>query len=284
MHDVPFNIAPDRFAGGPAHHSKWQQGAIVFAKRRMNRIFRSDGRSLIVAMDHVGFSNKPLPGLMCPEETIRKCVVNGADAIMTTAGTARSCQEQVGEAGLILTISSIERPAIDLAVDTALRMGADAVKVLVYPFQHTPEQSMLNLTWLGAECSAWGMPLLAETIPGGWAGAPEMRAADALAAGARVAAEAGADFIKTFATAEPRDFQTVAGNCPVPVVILGGEKAASDRDLLAGIKAVLDNGAAGVAIGRNIWSQPNPGRIVAAIAAMMHDGASVDEALEVKGK
>jgi DhnA family fructose-bisphosphate aldolase class Ia len=256
----------------------------VFAKRRMNRIFKPDGRSLIVAMDHVGFSNKPLPGLMCPQDTIRQCVANGADAIMTTVGTARTAQDQVGDAGLILTISSIERPAIDLAVDSALRMGADAVKVLVYPFQHTPEPSMLNLTWLGAECSAWGMPLLAETIPGGWTGGPEMRTPDALAAGARVGAEAGADFIKTFATAEAKDFRTVAGNCPVPVVILGGEKAASDRDLLAGIKAALDNGAAGVAIGRNIWSHPNPGRIVAAITALMHDNASVDEALQLTGK
>ncbi|HEX9013227.1 MAG TPA: hypothetical protein VF813_06915, partial [Anaerolineaceae bacterium] len=77
----------------------------------MKRIFRPDGRSLIVAMDHVGFMNKPLAGLMSAGDTIAQCVEAGADAIMTTAGTAQCCMSQIGNAGLILTISSYERPA-----------------------------------------------------------------------------------------------------------------------------------------------------------------------------
>jgi len=253
----------------------------MFAKRRMNRIFRLDGRSLIVAMDHVGFMNKPLPGLMNAGPTIHECVASGADAIMTTAGTATGCQKEVGGAGLILTISSHDRPAIDLAVENALRMGADAVKVLVYPFEHQPEPSMLNLTWLGAQCAAWGMPLLAETIPGGWAGGPDMRTPEMLAAGARVGAEAGADFIKTFPASDPATFKVIADNCPVPVVVLGGEKAASDRDLLAAVKAQIDNGASGVAMGRNLWGHATPGKLTAALAAIIHDNASVDAALKL---
>ncbi|HLF28904.1 MAG TPA: fructose-bisphosphate aldolase [Anaerolineae bacterium] len=255
----------------------------MFKKRRMNRIFKPDGRSLIVAMDHVGFMNKPLPGLIRANETIRECVANGADAIMTTYGTATACVDEIGDAGLILTISSFERPAIDLAVEHALRLGADAIKVLVYPFQNQPEPSILNLTWLGAQCAAWGLPLLAETIPGGWAGGPEMRTPEMLAAGARIGAEAGADFIKTFATGDPAQFRIVADNCPVPVVILGGEKAGSDRDLLQGVKAQLDHGAAGVAMGRNLWGHPQPGRITAALVALIHHQAGVDEALEEMG-
>ncbi len=256
----------------------------MFLKRRMNRIFKPDGHSLIVAMDHVGFEKKTLPGLIRPHETIRRCVANGADAIMTTYGTATACMNEIGDAGLILTISSHERPAIDLAVDNALRMGADAVKVLVYPFQSQPEPSILNLTWLGAQCAAWGMPLLAETIPGGWMAGPEMRTPEALAAGARVGAEAGADIIKTFATGDPAQFRIVADNCPAPVVILGGEKAGSDRGLLEAVKAQIDNGAAGVAMGRNLWGHPAPDRITAALAAIIHENASVNEALQEMGK
>ncbi|MGH2592060.1 MAG: class I fructose-bisphosphate aldolase [Anaerolineae bacterium] len=252
----------------------------MFSKRRMNRIFKPDGRSLIVAMDHVGFEKKTLPGLIRANETIRQCVASGADAIMTTAGTAMACMNEIGSAGFILTISSYGRPAIDLAVESALRMGADAVKVLVYPFQNNLEPSMLNLTWLGAQCAAWGMPLLAETIPGGWAGGPDMRTPEALAAGARVGAEAGADFIKTFPATDPSQFRIVADNCPAPVVILGGEKAGSDRELLQGVKAHIDNGAAGVAMGRNLWGHSQPGKITAALAAIIHGNASVDEALE----
>lgn len=253
----------------------------MFAKRRMNRIFKPDGRCLIVAMDHVGFMNKPLPGLIRANDTVRKCVANGADAIMTTFGTARACAEEIGDAGLILTISSYERPAIDLAVETGLRLGADALKVLVYPFQNNPEPSMLNLSWLGAQCNAWGMPLLAETIPGGWTAGPEMRTPEALAAGARLGAEAGCDFIKTFPTSDPTQFHIVAENCPVPVVILGGEKANSDKELLQAVKAQIDNGAAGVAMGRNLWGHSSPDRITAALAAIIHENATVDEALGV---
>lgn len=253
----------------------------MFAKRRMNRIFGPDGRCLIVAMDHVGFMNKPLAGLTRANETIARCVANGADAIMTTYGTATSCMAEVGDAGLILTVSSYERPAIDLAVENALRIGADAVKVLVYPFEHQPEPSMLNLTWLGAQCAAWGMPLLAETIPGGWGGGPDMRTPEVLSAGARVAVEAGADFIKTFPMSEAAQFKVIADNCPVPVVVLGGEKAGSDRELLEGVKAQIDNGAAGVAMGRNLWGHPAPDKITAALTAIIHGNASVDDALKL---
>ena len=253
----------------------------MFTKRRMNRIFRPDSRSLIVAMDHVGFMNKPLPGLMRANETIRDCVANGADAIMTTFGTASACLNEIGDAGLILTISSFERPAIDLAVENALRLGADAVKVLVYPFQNQPEPSMLNLTWLGAQCAAWGMPLLAETIPGGWTAGPDMRTPEALAAGARVGVEAGADFIKTFPMSDPAHFKVIADNCPAPVVVLGGEKAGSDHDLLQAVKAQIDNGAAGVAMGRNLWGHATPGKLTAALVALIHNNASVDEALKL---
>ena len=252
----------------------------MFTKRRMNRIFKPDGRTLIVAMDHVGFMNKPLPGLIRPNETVRQCVLHGADAIMTTVGTAQACLDDVGDAGLILTIPSFERPAIDLAVDRALRLGVDAIKVLVYPFQNSTEPGLINLTWLGAECAAWGMPLLAEPIPGGWKAGPDMRTPEVLAAGARVCAEAGVDFVKTFATSDPTQFQLVADNCPVPVVVLGGAKTDDVRDLLEGVQVAVSHGAAGVAIGRNIWAHPQPDRIVSALAAILHENASTDEAMK----
>lgn len=253
-----------------------------FSKLRMHRIFKPDRRTVIVAMDHLGFMNAPLPGLMDAVPTVVDCVNNGADAIMTTPGTARLLAGSLGDAGLIVTLATMAAPAMENAVEQALRIGADCLKVLAYPFEHQPEQSMIDLAWLGAECDAWGMPLLAETIPGGWGGGDEWRTPEALAAGARVGFEAGADFIKTY-VGDPAGFQTVADNCPVPVVILGGAPAGEDRALLQTVRDAVDNGAAGVAIGRNIWSHDKPGGITAAIAAIVHDDASVDEALRELG-
>lgn len=250
----------------------------------MHRIFRDDGRTLIVAMDHVGFMNKPMPGLIHPHKTVRDCVRAGADAIMTTIGTARACMDEIGSAGMILTIPSTERPALDGAVETALRIGADAVKVLVTPFVSHPEPSILNQIRLGQECEAWGMPLLSEPIPGGWTAGEEMRTPEAISAGARVACEAGADFVKTFLTQTAADFSLVADNCPVPVVVLGGAKSNDDRDVLQAVKDAIDNGAAGVAMGRNIFGHPEPGRLVAGLSAIIHEGADVEQALKEMGK
>jgi DhnA family fructose-bisphosphate aldolase class Ia len=252
----------------------------MFDKRRMKRVFREDGRTLIVAMDHVGFMNKPMEGLMDASPTIAECVSGGADAIMTTMGTAKHCIDAVGTAGLILTIPSAALPATEKAVETAIRIGADAVKVLVYPFQANPEPTVLAQIRLAHDCEEWGMPLLSEPIPGGWTGGDDMRTPEAIAAGARVAAEAGADFVKTLPTADPADFQLVAENCPVPVVVLGGAKADDDRSLLESVKASMDNGAAGIAMGRNVFSHKKPGALVAALAAIIHDEASVDDALK----
>lgn len=256
----------------------------MYSKRRMNRIFRPDGRSLIVAMDHVGFMNKPLEGLVQPRSTVLECVAHGADAIMTTLGTAKACMGQIGDAGLILTIPSAAQPATDMAVETALRIGADAIKVLIYPFQANPEPSVLAQIRLSHDCEAWGMPLLSEPIPGGWTAGEEMRTPQAIAAGARVAAEAGADFVKTLPTADPADFRLVADNCPVPVVVLGGAKAESDRELLESVRLAMDNGAAGVAMGRNVFSHSRPGAIVHALAAIIHEDATVEEALKEIGQ
>ncbi|MGA9193119.1 MAG: hypothetical protein WBZ24_15420 [Anaerolineales bacterium] len=255
----------------------------MFIKRRMHRIFKPDGRTLIVAMDHVGFMNKPLQGLIEPHKTVSDCVAHGADAIMTTAGTAQACRDEIGSAGLILTIPSAAQPATDKAVEHALRIGADAIKVLVAPFQSNPEPSILVQIKLGHDCTAWGMPLLSETIPGGWGGGEDMRTPEVIAAGARVGAEAGADFVKTLSTSDPADFDIVAQNCPVPVVVLGGAKADSDEELLESVKVALDHGASGVAIGRNIFSHPQPGRLVAALSALIHENASVAEALKEMG-
>jgi DhnA family fructose-bisphosphate aldolase class Ia len=125
------------------------------------------------------------------------------------------------------------------------------------------------------------MPLLVETVPGGFEAGPEMRTPEKIAAAARIGVEMGADFIKTFFTTER--FDVVTHNVPVPIVILGGEKAASERDLLESVKKAMDAGAKGVAIGRNIWQHAHPDRITAAIAAIVHGNATVEQALKELG-
>ncbi len=248
--------------------------------RRMKRLFQDDGHCLIVAMDHVGYMNRPAEGLQDAESTIRAVVAGGADVIMTTLGTAEQSAEAIGHAGLLLSLT----PSVDTvgyAVDSAIRLGADGVKIMTYPWLESDPQSVLLCACMAAECRKWGLPLLAETIPGGFFADAEMKTPERIAAGARVGAEAGADYVKTFYTGDPASFKVVVQNSSVPVVILGGGKVDTDRDLLETVRNAMDAGAVGVAMGRNIWGHDDPEGITAAIAAVIHQGASVDEALQL---
>jgi len=255
-------------------------------KRRMHHLFREDGRVFIVAMDHAGFSDKPLPGMIHPGETIRKVVAGGADVVMTTFGTATNFTEELAGCGLIVSIGTGSPMGI-YAVEAALSIGADGLKTMTYPWLASDPNSVLNALRVGAECHKWGMPYLVETIPGGFFGDGKFRTMDdklrtpeKIAAGARIGAEAGADFIKTFYTGSPETFKVVTDNCHVPVIILGGGKTDSDRELLEVVKDSLDGGGKGVAMGNNIWRHEHPDKIVAAIASIIHDGATVDQALK----
>ena len=247
----------------------------------MGRIFKPDGRTLIVAMDHSGYMNAELPPLAPLAERVQECSGAGADAFLINYGLAKGLGRAIGDAALIMTITTNLSPAAEAGVEQALRLGADGIKVLTYPFENNPEPSMLTLASLAAECDRWGMPLLSETIPGGWAGGPDMRTAEAVGAGARVGVAAGADFIKTFMVQGEGEFAKVVTEAQAPVVILGGAKGDDERGLLATVRSALDQGASGIAMGRNVWGAPNPGKMVAALAALIHDDASVDDAMGV---
>ena len=65
----------------------------------------------------------------------------------------------------------------------------------------------------------------------------------------------------------------------MPVVIAGGPKMDSDRDILEMVRGSIDAGGAGVSIGRNVFQHENPTKMVKAICAIVHEDKNVDEAL-----
>lgn len=248
-----------------------------YTKRRLRRIFNTDHKTVIVAMDHGNYLDRPMAGVSDPARIVRETLAAGADAILTTFGTAMRCGDALGRGGLILSVGD-DMPAAEVAVARALQLGADALKVILYPFTGN-RQNQANCERLGMDCAEWGLPFLVETIPGTFAAGPEMRTPEKVAAGARIGAECGADFIKTFYTGSADTFRLVLENATLPVVVLGGERAADARDALAQIYDAMQAGASGVAVGRNIWGHESPARMTAAIAAIVHGGASVDEAM-----
>ena len=100
-----------------------------------------------------------------------------------------------------------------------------------------------------------------------------------IALGARVAAEHGADIVKTYYT--PEDFEKVTGGCPVPIAIAGGPKCETDEDTLRMIRGALDGGALGVVMGRNIWQSEHPVKLIKAVRAMIHENIGLKEAVDM---
>ena len=102
-----------------------------------------------------------------------------------------------------------------------------------------------------------------------------------MAHAARVGAELGADIIKTTYTGDIATFQNVVRSCPVPLVIAGGPKVETVREILQMVHDSIKAGGAGVSIGRNVFQHPNPTRMVQALSALVHKGASINESLKI---
>lgn len=241
--------------------------------RRMNRIFHPDGRALIVAFDH-GLIDGPAPGMEQPGPVLQQIVGGGADAILTSYGTARRYAEALASVGLILRLDGGGTKLGDMGpgaqfytVEDALRLGADAVAVSAFPGSPEERSTLRTLAKVIGQAHAWGLPVMAEMVPGGFDSAPEYRTAESIAIAARVAAELGADWVKIpYASG----FQRVNETCYVPAVILGGAKKGSEDQMLKTIQEALDAGARGVAIGRNIFQADDPAGMTAAVAGLVH--------------
>ena len=230
---------------------------------RMRRIFASDGRALIVAMDHAGYLG-PVQGLIDPVATVRAVVAGGADAVMTTLGTAHRILDTLDGRGLVLSVD-LHAPDPHAVVENAIALGADSVKTLAY--WGADDHGMRNLGRYGVLCDRWGLPFQAEMIPFGFS-ATDKHTPENIAIAARIGAECGADYVKVQYTGDPDSFRQVVEGAGVPVIILGGAK--SEKSIVGQVNDAIRAGAAGIAFGRNVWSTADPEAAVRGLAAAIH--------------
>jgi len=137
-----------------------------------------------------------------------------------------------------------------------------------------------QLGYVSEQCMNWQMPLVAMMYTRGAKIKNEYDVANVKHA-ARVGAELGADIVKVVYTGSVDSFREVVQGCPVPVVIAGGAKMNSDKDIFKMVEDALKAGAAGVSIGRNAFQHKKPDKMVAALCKMVHKGASVEDALNM---
>lgn len=244
----------------------------LFRLRRLS--LAGDGRHLLVPLDH-SVSDGPIVPADKWDDLLRALVDGGADGIIVHKGRARSFAPDVLKScALVVHLSASTAHSADVHakvlvadVEEALRLGADAVSVHVNIGSDTEAQQLADLGAVARSCDAWGMPLIAMVYPRG------PRIADPhdpalLAHVANVAADLGADMVKTSVALPLERMAEVVADSPLPILAAGGPPDGSD--LVAYGTAVMDAGCQGLAIGRRIFSAPSPCALVSRLSAVVH--------------
>lgn len=252
---------------------------------RMERIIdRNTSRTVIVPMDH-GVSSGPIYGITDLRDAIEQVVRGGANAIVEHKGMVGAGHRRSGkDVGLIIHLSAStslspypNTKTLVCTVEEALRLGADAVSIHVNIGDEMERQMLSDFGMVSSRAREWGIPLLAMIYPRGEKIANEYDP-DVLKHAARLGAELGADIVKISYSGSVESFREVIAGCRVPVVIAGGEKMESDKQILEMVRGSIDAGGSGVSIGRNIFQHQDPTRMVGAISMIVHEEATVEQA------
>ena len=245
-------------------------------QNRLSRIIKEDGRTVMLAVDH-GYFLGPTTGLEVPGRTIEPLLPH-ADSLMLTRGVLRTSVNPEVQIPIVLRVSGgntiigkeLSDEDITVSFEEAIRLNVSAVALSIYVGSEYQHRTIVNLSRLVDEGERYGIPVLAVTAVG-----KEMaRDAKYLSLCCRIAAEMGAHLVKTYYC---KDFEKVVKSCPVPVVIAGGKKI-PEKDALNLAYNAVNDGAAGVDMGRNVFQSENPVPMIKAVRAIVHENASVDKA------
>jgi len=245
-------------------------------ERRTSRIFAADGRSVVLAFDH-GIGGARHAGMRYPGPTLSDCILAGSDAILTTPGLARQYGDIMSRVGLVLTLD-LAAGYEETAVREAILLGAEMGKFIFTPWNSEVPDSINRTRHMVSVAHDAGLPMMIEPIPVSFeeksAHTPEN-----IGKAAKMACEIDSDIVKMQYSGDPESFQEIMSTLYRPVVILGGPGRGNVRAVLEDIRHAMDAGAVGTTIGRNIWEHESPARVVAALAAIVHEDASVDVAM-----
>lgn len=249
---------------------------------RLSRIFNpKSGHTVMLAFDH-GYAYGPTTGLERMDVTITP-LVPYADCLMCTRGALRSCipsdcQKAVSlrcTAGTsILDDNIFVNECIGVDIEEAIRLNVSAMAVQVCIGSDNERNNIENFVRMVDAGNKYGIPVLGVTAVG------KTMARDKRYFGlaSRIIAELGGHIVKTYFVED--GFEEVAAGCPVPIVIAGGKKL-PEKDALGMAYKALQQGAAGVDMGRNVFQAENPVAMLQAIRHVVHDNATPDQAYEM---
>jgi DhnA family fructose-bisphosphate aldolase class Ia len=267
---------------------------------RYNRLFAADGKCFDVAIDH-GFFNEVtfLSGIENMKQAIETIVKADPDAIQLSPGQAKLLQSIPGKhkPSLVLRTdvaniygsklpSHLFSQLISRPVEQAVALDAACVVVNLLLLPNQPElyhECVRNVTLLKPECEKYGMPLMVEPLvmlaneqKGGYMVDGDISKIVPLV---RQAVELGADIIKADPCDNLEDYHKVIEAASGKPVLPRGGGRASDEEILTRTYLLMQQGASGIVYGRNVIQHPNPDLMTRAFMAVVHHGATPQEAM-----
>ncbi len=263
----------DRFYLKGCEHLGWGM------KNRMARIIKPEtGRTVMLAVDH-GYFQGPTSGLEIMEDTLAP-LAPYADCLMLTRGVLRTAVSPSVQAPIVLRVSGgqsvlseLSNETWNVAIDDCIRLNVSGMALSIYvgaPYEHQTLSAFADL--IDAGYSA-GIPVLAVTA----VGRDMARDARYLSLSSRIAAEMGANIVKTYFC---ENFERVTSTCPVPIVMAGGKKLPELEALIMAHNAVTQ-GAVGVDMGRNIFQSDCPVGMIKAVKAVVHFNEKPEKAIKI---
>ena len=249
-------------------------------KNRLARIFNPEtGRTVMLAIDH-GYFQGPTTGLERVDINILP-LAPYADTLMLTRGILRSVVPPSLTQPIVLRVSGgtsilkeLSNEEIAVGIEESIRLNVCAMAVQVFIGGEYEKESIINMTKMVDLGNRYGIPVLAVTA----VGKDMARDARYFRLATRICAELGAHYVKSYYIDE--GFETVTASCPVPIVMAGGKKI-PELDALAMAYNAIQQGAAGVDMGRNIFQADEPIAMLQAIRAVVHDNETPEKAYDL---
>lgn len=254
---------------------------------RLERIMnRKSKRTIIIPLDH-GLTVGTIKGIESMTNMVDKVAMGGANAVLMHSGMVGAGHRQTGkDIGLIIHLSGAtslsptpNRKVLVCSVERALKLGADAVSIHINIGADEEPEMFIDAQKCIESSREWGIPILAMMYPRGGKISNE-NSAEVVNIAVRAGAELGADIVKTNYTGDIDSFKYIVKSIDVPVIIAGGPKMDTAKDILQLVYDSVQAGGSGVAFGRNVFQAEDPTELVKAICTIVHKNYSIEETLK----
>lgn len=262
------------------------------SQKFMSHLFK-DGRAMFLAYDQ-GLEHGPKDfndKNYNPEYIIDIALRNKYTGLIFHKGLAEKYHENYsGKVPLIVKVNGKDNIAkaqaneepyspIVCSVDHAVELGADAIGYTLYVGSPLEAQAMEDFQMIQESARDYGLPVVGWMYPRGKY-VPNDVDPNIVAYGARVGLELGCDLLKVKYTGSKETFKNVVDISGRAKILCAGGLKSDLNVFLKQTRDILDVGAAGVAVGRNVWQSDNPDRVSKALEKIIFENKSVEDALK----